>query len=559
MDATLTPQEVQHYIRRLKALETERGKGWESHWKDLSRHFLPRRARFLSAGERTNEGGPKNRMQDSIGILALRTLASGMQSGLTSPARPWFSLAFTDKALSDSPDGKDWLHDTYVKMVGLFAQSNFYDQMHILYSELACFGTAALVIEEDPESTARFRTLTAGEYCIDAAENGRVDTIYRRIRMTPRQMVQAWPESCPEAIRNRAENDSAEWITVLHAVEPNKELKRGSTRGNERPWRSAYIIIEGAGQEVLEDSGYYEFPALCPRWVVTASDIYGASPAMDALPDCRQLQKITEDARLSLELEVRPPLLVTTSLDAKLNITPGGVNYGTGVSKGESGVFPLYQTRSNLQGAKDTRMELKEQIQRHFHNDLFLMISDADKNMTATEVAERNAEKLLMLGPVLDRMRSELFRPLIDRVYGMMDRAGIIAFPPEQLTGKRIKVEFISILAQAQKQAGMAALAQTVNFAGQLAQIAQDPGVLDKLNTDEILNEFVDMQGTPPNVIRSDEETAALRAERQKQMAQQRMMEMMQRGADVADKGAKALGVLPALAAGAQGQEGARP
>ena len=80
--------------------------------------------------------------------------------------------------------------------------------------------------------------------------------------------------------------------------------------------------------------------------------------------------------------------------------------------------------------------------------------------MTAREVSERNAEKMLMLGPVLDRLRSELFQPLIERVYGIMDRAGKIAFPPPELAGQPIKVEFISILAQAQKQAGLSAIDQ---------------------------------------------------------------------------------------------------
>ncbi|MDR2669318.1 MAG: head-tail connector protein [Desulfovibrio sp.] len=505
--------DVEHYVRRLSVLESERKRGWESHWRALSRHFLPRRARFLDSGARTNEGDVRNYLQDGIGIMALRILANGMQSGLTSPARPWFSLTLSDRDLAKTDDAKLWLHDTYGKMMSVFAKSNFYDQIHVLYSELACFGTAAVIIEEDARTLVRFRTLTVGEYSLDAGGDGRIDTLYRRIRMTPRQVLQAWPERCPEVLRYKAEGDSAEWVTLLHAVEPNGEFRQGSMRSRERPWRSVYVVLEGAGREVLEDGGCYEFPALCPRWVVTASDIYGASPAMDALGDCRQLQKITEDSRLALELEVRPPLLVSAPTDARLNISPGAVNrVYAAAAQGGAAVTPLYQARANLQGAERTRVELREQIQRHFHNDLFLMISEADKRMTATEVAERNGEKMLMLGPVLDRLRSELFQPLIERVYGMMDRAGMIARPPDYLAGRDLKVEFISILAQAQKQAGITAIGRLAAFAAQVMPMY--PEIVDKINFDEALDLWADMEGAPPSLLRSDEELTAIRAQR---------------------------------------------
>lgn len=546
MDAKLTRDEMQHYLRRLKRLEQERKRGWEAHWRDLSRNFLPRRARFLDAGEETNNGESRNRLEDGTGIMALRILANGMQSGLTSPARPWFSLTLQNREMAESAAAKLWLQDTYEKMTALFARSNFYDQIHVLYSELACFGTGAVIIEADPEIVMRCRTLTVGEYALDAGEDGRVDTLYRRIRMTPRQVVQAWPETCPEQIRDMAQQDVDRWLTILHAIEPNADSVRGSVSGKERPFRSVYIVLEGCQRDVLEDSGYYEFPALCPRWVVTGSDVYGASPAMDALGDCRQLQKLTEDGRLSLEMEVAPPMLVNQSgVVGALDISPRAVNYTTAMQQGQEIARPLIQTRANLQALAVEKQALKEQIQRHFHNDLFLMISEAGKNMTATEVAERNGEKLLMLGPVLDRLRAELFQPLIERVYGIMDRAGLVAFPPPELANQPVKVEFISILAQAQKQAGLAAVDQLVARAGQLAQMT-GPEVLDKLNTDALVDTYADLLGTPPNLVLADDELAAKRQARQQQQQQMQAMAMAQQGAEAAAKGTQAMkNVLP--------------
>ena len=183
------PELTRHLRRRLSALENERKRDWETHWRDLARNFMPRRARFLDAGDPTNDGDVRNHLQDDIGILAVRTLASGMQGGLTSPARPWFSLTLQDEVLTHNQAVKQWLHDCYERMVNVFARSNFYDQIHMLYRELAVFGTAVMMVEADPDSAIRCRTLTAGEYCIDVNASSRVDTLYRRIRMTPRQIA----------------------------------------------------------------------------------------------------------------------------------------------------------------------------------------------------------------------------------------------------------------------------------------------------------------------------------------------------------------------------------
>ena len=544
-DKLQDPELVRHLQRRLSSLENERKRGWEMHWRDLARNFMPRRARFLDAGDPTNDGDVRNHLQDDIGILAVRTLASGMQSGLTSPARPWFSLTLQDEELTHNQAVKQWLHDCYERMVNVFARSNFYDQIHMLYRELAVFGTAVMMVEADPDSAIRCRTLTAGEYCIDVNASSRVDTLYRRIRMTPRQIAEAWPVTCPERIKNMAKLDNNDWLTLLHAIEPNPAHKPGRNNKNERPWRSVYMMLE-SGAEILENSGYYEFPALCPRWDTTASDIYGSSPAMDALGDNRMLQKVAEDGRIALEKEVNPPLLIAESsgIDS-VDVSAGAMNFTSSLAQGQPSVTSLYQVRANLPALEATKAQLKQQIREMFFNDLFLMITESHKNMTATEVAERNSEKMLLLGPVLDRLRSELFQPLIERCYGVESREGILPPPPVQqvpeLQGKEIKIEFISILALAQKQAGINAINQTVGFIGTLAQITQNPAVLDKLNADEAVDEVAEMQGVPPKLIRSDEEVAAMRQARAQQMQQAQAMQMMQAGAEVAATGAKAV------------------
>jgi hypothetical protein len=540
-----TEKEIRHFRRRLENLETERKRGWEAHWRQLSTHFMPRRARFLDAGDKTNEGGRVNHLWDNAGILARRILSSGMQTGLTSPARPWFALTLRDENLASLGSVKTWLHAVYEIMVNVFSQSNFYDQVHLLYDEIGTFGTGALIIEEDQEKAIRCRTLTVGEYCLDVNAAGRVDTLYRRLRMSARQILEAWPETCPNRVRKMAEHDNPEWLTVLHVVEPQKEKKPGRLDGGARPFRSAYLFLEGRPDEVLEDSGYYEFPALCPRWNVTASDVYGSSPAMDALGDCLALQVLARDGLKALETEVKPPLLAAQSAGlTQINLNPGAVNVVDALTQGAGSlptVIPLIQARANLAALEQYKAAHKDQIQRMFFNDLFLMLANTDKQMTAREVSERNAEKMLMLGPVLDRLRSELFQPLIERVLGIMWRRGDIPPPPREIheSGAGLQIEFISILAQAQKQAGLAGINGTVAFAGEVSRM--NPAILDKINFDEALDQVAEMNGVPPNLLRSDEEVAQIRQQRAEEMAQQQQMAQAAQLAGLAQTGARAM------------------
>ena len=539
-----------HVERRLKAMEDER-KSWESHWKDLAAHFLPHRARFLDNGDRTNEGDKRNiNLFDSCGRTAARTLASGMQSGLTSPARPWFKLAMQNKELEQKDEAKYWLHDTYTRMVAIFGKSNFYEQMHTLYGELAVFGTGCMLVEEDGEDVIRFKTLTAGEYVVDTDASGRVNTLGRRIMMTPLQIEESWPEACPQEIKDKVERDNNDWMEVIHLIEPNKAFKEGGKAGKERAFTSIYMLKAGQ-KTILEHSGYYEFPALCPRWETTGSDIYGRSPGMDALPDCRMLQRMAKDGLEALELEVKPPLNVTTATNESVDITPGAINYIPPHMAGQAAVTPLYQVKANLPALEQSKANQRDQIRGIFFNNLFMMLADTNKQMTATEVAERNSEKMLMLGPVLDRLRSELFQPLIVRVSGVMHRQGLLALAPDFMQGESIEIEFVSILAQAQKQAGISAIQQIVGFVGEMAQLS--PSALDKLDTDEAIDEIAGMLGIPPRLIRSDDVVEALREQREQQMQQQQVMEAMQQGAGIAKDGASAMASVGMTVEGMQG------
>lgn len=153
------------------------------------------------------------------------------------------------------------------------------------------------------------------------------------------------------------------------------------------------------------------------------------------------------------------------------------------------------------------------------------MLSMGDRrDMTAREVQERHEEKLLMLGPVLEGLIDDLLDPVIDRVFNVMveDPRGLIPPPPDELSGMDLKVEYISVLAQAQRAVGISGIERLWGFAGQVAQM--DPSVLDKLDADQTIDEYASMAGVSPSMIVPDEQVEEVRQQRAAQQAQMQQM-----------------------------------
>lgn len=525
---------VRHVLRRFHELEKER-RTWEAQWQEISRVMLPAKGKWSE--ESHNKGWKKHgAIVDSTALYALRILAAGMHGGLSSPARPWFRFALKDKALENAEGVGKWLQDTQERVHAVLSGSNFYPTVHAHYAELAAFGTACFLIEEDSDEVIRCSNLTVGEYYLDCDARGRVDTLYRTVSMTARQIAERFADY-PDIIRENAEKDSLQAFTVIHAIEPRAEYDPRKIGAKNRRFAS-YYVLQGQGSFLLEEDGYEEFPACCPRWDVTGQDVYGRGPGMDALPDVNMLQRMRQDGLEALELEIKPPMNVSNSLRSQggqFSLRPGYANFVDANTQGPA-ITPTYQIQANLQALDAYLQQIRQQIGEHFYKDLFLLLSRSDKRMTAAEVYERNAEKLLMLGPTLERLRSELFQPLIQRVLGIMKRNGKILPVPDILKGREWEIEMQSSLALAQKSSDISAIENIMAFAGSMARV--NPDVLDNLDMDEMLVHNAKLLGVPLSLLRGKDKVALMReARRQEQakiMQEQKAWEMLEKGVSTA-------------------------
>ncbi len=521
----------QRYGKLHAQLKSER-QSWLPHWAEIGQYLMPWRGRFTGdVSSQANRGEKKHQsIVDATGSLALRTLAAGMMTGITSPARPWFNLTTPDPSFADSDNVKRWLSDVEDRMRAVFARSNIYNALHTLYADLGGFCTGVLIIEDDERTVIRATNLAAGTYMLATNERGEVDTLVREIAMTVRQMVQRFGiDAVSDAVKEAYESGDRDSgaRTVIHIITPNDAADADKIGGKFKAWSSCYYedgVREAEGQ-FLSESGYDEFPVMAPRWDTSGSNVYGDGPGMVALGDVKALQLLQKRKAQAVDKQVNPPMIAPAELaTTQISGVPGGVTYATGANLPQ--IRPLYDIRFDIPAALQDLQEISQRINRIFFADLWLLVAMSDRRqVTAEEIRAKEQEKLLQLGPVLERLNAELLNPLIDRVFSIMLRAGLFPPPPPEMEGMDLRVEYISIMAQAQKLVGIGGVDRLFSFAGQLAQV--DPTIMDKVDGDQAIDEYADMLGVSPKIVRSDEQVAEIRAQRQQAVQAQQQSESL--------------------------------
>lgn len=488
-------------LGRWGALKNERA-SWLSHWKDCSDFILPRSGRFF-VQDRNSGGKRNNAIYDSSATYALEVLGAGLMATATSPARRWFKLRTEDSALNEFHSVRVWLDQVTKLMETIFQKSNTYRALHQIYEELGTFGTAVSIVLPDFENVIHHYLLTAGEYCIASDWQGRVCTLYREFQKTVGETVKEFGfENCSPRTKDMFKAGQLDqWITIVHAIEPRADRNPAKADARNMPWGSYYFELSGEAGQFLRESGFKYFPALAPRWSVSGGDIYGRSPAMTALGDVKQLQHEQLRKAQGIDYATKPPIQVPSNMkNREVDTLPGGVTYYD--ASGSTGAIrSMWDVKLDLAPLLGDIQDVRARIEKAFHTNAFIMLANdiGTGRMTATEVAERHEEKLLMLGPVAERLHTELLSPLIETTFQQMIVAGILPPAPDEVRGLQIAVDFVSVLAQAQRAVGVNSVDR---WLGSVAQVAEfRPDVVDNVDTDYWCSEYAAMLGVDPKMI----------------------------------------------------------
>jgi hypothetical protein len=510
------------YEQLFSALKTERST-FDAHWRDLGDYLMPRRTRFWS-GDR-NKGDKRNQhIINSTGRMSARTLASGLHSGLTSPARPWMKLTTPDSKLAALKPVKIWLDDVTNRMLTVFATSNLYNVLPLVYGDMGIFGTAAMSILTDTRDLFRAYSYPIGSYVLGMDERGVATTFGRDYELSVLQVVRQFglqPDGKTIDWSTISSGVQREWdssnyttpIRLRWLVQPNPEADKTRLAAKYLPFASCHWEIASSepNKTFLRESGFKSFPIMAPRWDITGEDSYGTDcPGMTALGDVRQLQMMERRKGQAIAKMVDPPLVGPSELRAqKTSLIAGDITYMS--TRGDV-LKPIHEVRIDIDHLRQDMSGVEYRIQRAFFEDLFLMLARSDDSrgaqpITAREVQERHEEKLLALGPVLERTNDELLDPIVDRVYQMMEDNGLLPEPPRELDGAALKVEYISVLAQAQKLVGVVAQDRFLQSSAGLIQVF--PEVADKIDINQVVDNYGEMLGVDPRIIRTNDEANA--------------------------------------------------
>ena len=512
-------------LSRFDRLKTQR-QNWESHWQEVADYMQPRKAdvtKTRSKGDKRTE-----LIFDSSPLQSVELLAASLHGMMTNPSTPWFSLKFKNGVMETEDEAKEWLESTTEIMYSVFNKSNFQQEIFELYHDLITFGTAAMFIEEDDEDDLKFSTRHINEMYISENDKGRIDTVFRKFRISARAAIQKF-KTVSTNIAVIAKKDPYEEVEILHAVYPRSDFNPVKQDKENMPFESVYLDAD-SGDE-LSVSGFKEFPFVVPRYLKASHEIYGRSPAMTALPDVKMLNEMSKVIIKSAQKQVDPPLLVPDDgFMLPVRTVPGGLNFYRAGTRDR--IEPLNIGANNTLG-----LNMEEQRRNSIRNAFYvnqLQMQDGPQ-MTATEVIQRNEEKMRLLGPVLGRLQSELLKPLIDRSFAILMRKNLFPNPPEFLSGQDIEIEYVSPLAKAQKSTELSSIMRAVEILGSLSNVAP---VFDHINMDKLVRHLTSIVGVPQKILKpqaelnAERQEAAAQAEQQQQM--QQMQQVAQAGRDIA-------------------------
>ena len=525
MARATTPELLKHKDR-YAILETDRSPCLTI-WMDLADYILTRKANI--ANRYATVVRMTDKQFDPTAEHALNLLAASMAGTLTNKSTRWFALKCRRPELNDIKVIADWLDDSTERMYYALAQSNFYSQIHEVYLDLGAFGTASLLIDTDKRTGAlQFLAQFAGDFCIAEDGHRRVNTVYRKFKLSAAQIEDLWPGKASPDVRKVAESSEKDKkFEILHCIFPRPYGKSGrGVLSEDMAFGSLYF--EWDTNHLLEESGYQEWPIPTPRWAKTSGETYGRGPGHTALPVVKTLNAVVEQKLMAGSLSIRPPLLATQNgVLSKVSLRPAAINTVAPSLPGQMNppLQPL-MTGANIRNAELLEEPMQQQIHQIFFSDLLNLPEDGGE-MTAREVMIRHERMQQALGPTLGRLEEELFNPTIERVFGVLMRAGQIAPPPRELleVDGSIDIEYQGPLARAQRSGDTLAIERWTEWRIKQSIDLQDPSLLDVIDLDEAGWHSAEVIGVPSKVMRSKDQVAQMRENRASQQAEQQATE----------------------------------
>ena len=466
---------------------------WEAHWQELGELLRTERADFTA--ERAPGARRNRRIFDGTPQQAARGLASALDGMLKGRQSQWFHLRPEDEALAADDTVRAWVRAVEQRMWRAlyddrahFAARSFETDL-----DLVVFGTGVFFTQELPGRGLQFRAFHLRDTLVAENERGEIDTVFRWFRLSARQAVQRFgAERVGARTTERLREGAKDKQRFLHVVVPRHDWADSVAGDVTLPFVSAWVDVDS--DHLIGVGGYHEMPYAVPRWETVTGEVYGRSPAMLALPDVQTLNAISQTLLKAGQKAVDPPLLVAQEgLVSGVRLFPGGITYVdySNVPGGQRPIDPL-TAGANMPLGLEMENRRRDMVWAAFFRNV-LQLPVAAPNMTATEVLERKAEFMRIIGPTFARLESEYVAPIVKRVFGLLFRAGALPPPPDVLAGRPVRFALDSPVMRAQKQMEATAMRGALDQAAPFLEL--DPTAAAQIDPDVALRLIFEAHG----------------------------------------------------------------
>ena len=501
---------VKELIKRYDNMEKETERtNMQIIWQDVTDYVIPRKNQII---EIQTKGSQQNeKVFDSTAIHSNDLLAASLQGALTSNSTLWSKIRVANDDFKDDEVVKRWQDETTKAMWRAYNDSNYRMEIHEMFLDITSVATGCTLIEENDIEIAgfnglMFRTYFIMNYVMEENYKGIVDTVMRKIFYKPRQAKQKFGDNAGKKVLKGDENDD---FAYIHVVMPVKEY--GGKLANSK-WKFTDIYISVEDEAIVSEKGYHEFPYIVPRWAKASGEKYGRSPSFNALPFIKTLNAAIAYMLKAWAKDINPSRLVPEGLGFTIKDVPGTQT-----------AVPMHLIKAIKEGALTSEAkwevsetmvaDLRSAIKEIYFTDQIQIQKKAQ--MTATESTIIFELMQRLLGPIFGRMEIEIFTPMIERVFGIMLRAGALPELPEQLEDVELEIQYVGPLARAQKMGEVNAIRGWLEDIILVAPV--QPEVLDVPNWTEIVTDTGRLRSVNEKYINTQEEIEKIREARQQQ------------------------------------------
>jgi hypothetical protein len=451
----------------------------------VAKYVNPRRE-LLKDSQRYDEKGERRGKHVYSGIAnsALGVWSDGMQGHMISKSLKWFRSQLDFPALNKIDEVQKYLQEYDEAMYAEFDRSNLYSVVPEWFRDAGSIGTAPLYAEEDiAKGAVVYTPLHLREVFISEDQYGFVDTVFRKFFLTAKQAVQKFSKEgdvLSDHIKKNAKEHPEKRHEFIHAVFPNDDRMYGSLLSKDKPIASVYLETSGNMPDnkkatVARESGYDINPFTIWRFRKNSDEIYGYSPAHDAMTSILTDNQMGKTMLKAAHMAVEGVWNIPEHMRGNVRIMPNGHNY---YERGGDKIEQAH-TSFNYPIGIDREERMQRIIEDAYRVDFFMMLQRAEREMTATEIMERASEKVVLIGPQVDRLEDEGLSNIFDIQSELADKAGRLPPPPQilvdalngQFQGRqvpRIKIRFTGPLAVAREMAfQMKPIRNAINDLGQ--------------------------------------------------------------------------------------------